>query len=80
MFLNAELRKNNGKDGAAMYIAVKGDVFDVGSHPSGREMYGQESPYRVFVGRYVLQYLHHVLHSHHPACCCAPVMLVSVWQ
>lgn len=34
-----------------MLIAVKGDVFDVLSHPSGEELYGRDGPYASFAGR-----------------------------
>ena len=36
-----QLRKYNGTDGRDIYVAVKGIIFNVSSHPSGRELYGR---------------------------------------
>ena len=49
-----ELAKFDGKDGRDLYLAVNGDVFDMFSHESGRDLYGPDSPYHVFGGRCVL--------------------------
>ena len=34
-----------------VWISVKGDVFDVSSHPTGIELYGRTGTYRNFAGR-----------------------------
>ena len=34
-----------------VWICVKGDVFDISSHPTGVELYGKEGTYRNFAGR-----------------------------
>ena len=35
-----QLRHYDGTDGKPIYIAVKGVIFNVSSHPSGIELYG----------------------------------------
>jgi hypothetical protein len=37
-----QLRHYDGKDGRPIYIAVKGVIFNVSSHPSGIELYGRQ--------------------------------------
>ena len=47
-----ELTDANGRGPSGrILIAVKGDVFDVTSHPSGVEFYGPEGPYASFAGK-----------------------------
>ncbi len=35
-----QLREYNGTNGKPIYVAVKGEIFNVSSHPSGVELYG----------------------------------------
>lgn len=37
----SQLRKYDGTGGRPIYIAVKGVIFNVSSHPSGIELYGR---------------------------------------
>jgi len=46
-FTLEELRAFNGENGAAIYICVKGVVFDMSS---GRDFYGPGGAYAVFAG------------------------------
>ena len=46
-----EIRRHDGRDGRPIWIVVRGNVFDVTSHPSGRDLYGEGSAYASFAGR-----------------------------
>eukprot|EP00941_MAST-03F_sp_MAST-3F-sp1_P006009 g6009.t1 len=46
-----ELHENDGKDGKPIWVAVQGEVFDVTSHTSGRDLYGSNSVYQTFAGK-----------------------------
>jgi hypothetical protein len=49
--LPAELALYNGRNGKPAYIACDGIVFDLTTHPSWQEFYGEGSGYNVFVGK-----------------------------
>ena len=45
-----ELKEHDWKH-ERVWISVKGDVFDISSHPTGVELYGKAGTYRNFAGR-----------------------------
>ncbi|CAD7698831.1 unnamed protein product [Ostreobium quekettii] len=47
-FTMEELASCRGADGGPLHIAVRGDVYDVGS---ARDFYGPDGPYHAFAGR-----------------------------
>jgi hypothetical protein len=49
-----ELEGCNGENGKPLLLAVNGTVFDVLSHPSGRDFYGPGCGYNVLTGRCVV--------------------------
>lgn len=43
-----ELKSKNGKDSDEMWLSILGQVYDVSS---GKDYYGEGSPYHIFIGR-----------------------------
>eukprot|EP00455_Lapot_gusevi_P013280 TRINITY_DN16442_c0_g1_i7.p1 TRINITY_DN16442_c0_g1~~TRINITY_DN16442_c0_g1_i7.p1 ORF type:complete len:159 (-),score=23.26 TRINITY_DN16442_c0_g1_i7:123-599(-) len=45
-----QLRNYRGENGAPMYIALKGKIYDLSSNATARELYGPSSKYNRLVG------------------------------
>lgn len=50
-FTSSSLARYNGVDGASIYIALDGFVFNISSNPTGADFYGPGKGYGVFAGR-----------------------------
>ncbi|GMH42109.1 hypothetical protein BSKO_10028 [Bryopsis sp. KO-2023] len=47
-FSSGELKRNCGRWGKPIYLAIKGVIYDVSQAP---ELYGPDGPYHIFAGR-----------------------------
>ncbi|CEO96415.1 unnamed protein product (mitochondrion) [Plasmodiophora brassicae] len=50
-YTKEELAQYDGDCGKAILIALKGTVYDITSHPSGRQFYGKSAGYGIFAGK-----------------------------
>ncbi|XXQ36429.1 Cytochrome b5 heme-binding domain-containing protein [Plasmodiophora brassicae] len=50
-YTKEDLAQYDGDCGKAILIALKGTVYDITSHPSGRQFYGKSAGYGIFAGK-----------------------------